>query len=90
MNDLDFSGSAVLRAVVTELAGHGITFVLCDVQSPVLAELRRDGLIELLGEAHLFDAPQDVLAAYGQEPPPKVAHVSRGQTPEQNDSVTGR
>jgi sulfate permease, SulP family len=90
VSDLDFSGSAVLRAVITELAGHGITFVVCDVQSLVLAELKRDGLFELLGEEHVFDAAPDVLAAYEQEPPSAVAHVSRGQTPEQNDSVTRR
>ncbi len=69
IEDLDFSGSAVLRATIAELRKHGITFVLCDVQEPVRAELRRDGLLELIAEALVFDDANDVLAAYKALPP---------------------
>ena len=69
IEDLDFSGSAVLRATIAELGKHGIAFVLCDVQEPVRAELKRDGLLELIGEGLVFDDTNDVLAAYRALPP---------------------
>jgi hypothetical protein len=46
-----------------------VAFVICDVQGPVMDELRRDGLIDLIGEEHLFDDPSAVLAAYPNLPP---------------------
>ena len=39
IEDLDFSGSAVLKATIEALRQHGVTFALCDVQEPVMAEL---------------------------------------------------
>ena len=39
IEDLDFSGSAVLKATIEELRKHDVTFVVCDVQEPVLDEL---------------------------------------------------
>ena len=73
IEDLDFSGSAVLRATVDELGKRGVTFVACAVQEPVLAELKRDGLLEIIGEEHLFHAPADVLRAYRALPPDTAA-----------------
>jgi SulP family sulfate permease len=67
LEDLDFSGSAVLRAVITKLTEEGVTFVVCDVPDPVLAELDRDGLLELIGERHLFADVREVLVAYERE-----------------------
>jgi SulP family sulfate permease len=69
IEDLDYSGSAVLKATVDELGRRGITFVACAVQEPVLAELKRDGLLETIGEQHVFDAPDDMLRAYRALPP---------------------
>ena len=64
VEDLDFSGSAVLKATLEDLGRRGITFVATDVQEPVLAELKRDGLLEVIGEAHVFEGVGDVLRAY--------------------------
>ena len=69
IEDLDFSGSAVLKALVEGLGKRGITFVLCDVQDPVRAELKRDGLVELIGEARIFEDANDVLRAFKARPP---------------------
>jgi MFS superfamily sulfate permease-like transporter len=77
IEDLDYSGSAVLRATVDELGRRGVTFVACAVQEPVLAELKRDGLLEIIGEEHLFHAPADVLRAYRALPPDTGANVAQ-------------
>ncbi len=64
MNDLDYTGSAILRHGLDQLQQAGITFVLCDVQEPVLAEMKKDGLVDLIGEQHFFGDTDDVLKAY--------------------------
>ena len=64
VEDLDFSGSAVLKGMVEGLAKRGITFVVCDVQDPVQAELKRDGLFDLIGDKFVFADVNDVLRAY--------------------------
>jgi high affinity sulfate transporter 1 len=70
IDDLDFSGSAVLKATIEHLRKQGITFVLCDVQEPVQAELKRDGLLELVGDGLVFEGVRDVLRAYTSLPSP--------------------
>jgi sulfate permease, SulP family len=64
MGDLDFTGSAVLRRGLEQLKQAGVTFVLCDIQDPVRAEMKKDGLLEIIGEEHVFADTDDVLAAY--------------------------
>ena len=64
MDDLDYTGSAILRRGLDQLQQAGITFVLCDVQEPVLAEMKKDGLVDLIGEQHFFGDTDDVLRAY--------------------------
>ena len=61
IEDPGYSASAVLRATVDELGKRGVTFVACGVQAPVLAELKRDGLLEIIGEEHMFDAAAGML-----------------------------
>ena len=77
MEDLDFSGSAVLKATIEALRKQSVTFALSDVQEPVMAELRRDGLLEIIGEEHVFDTPADVLRAYRALPPGTGAKVAQ-------------
>jgi SulP family sulfate permease len=79
IEDLDFSGSAVLKAVVEGLGKQDVTFVLCDVQEPVQAELKRDGLLELIGDAMVFADVNDVLRAYEALPP--VGRDESGRAP---------
>jgi SulP family sulfate permease len=83
IEDLDFSGSAVLKATVQGLGKQGVTFVLCDVQDPVRAELKRDGLLGLIGEARIFEDANDVLRAFKALPP--AAEGERGQAPDTRD-----
>ena len=42
-----------------------------------MEELRRDGLLELIGEEHVFDAPADMLRAYRALPPDTGAKVAQ-------------
>ena len=64
IQDIDYSGSAVLESVIAELRQQGVTFVLCDVSDPIVAELRRDSLLATVGEDHLYADAHDVLEAY--------------------------
>jgi len=64
MDDLDYTGSAVLRRALDGLRKAGITFVACDVPEPVLRELERDGLLAEVGREHVFGDTDDVIKAF--------------------------
>jgi sulfate permease, SulP family len=64
MDDLDYTGSAILKRVLDGLAAEGITFVACDVPVPVLLELEHDGLLDQIGREHIFGDTDDVIKAY--------------------------
>jgi len=64
LDDLDYTGSAVLKRVMDGLREEGITFVACDVPEPVLRELVRDGLLSEIGRDHVFGDTDDVIKAY--------------------------
>ena len=64
LDDLDFTGSAVLARILEKLSRDGIVFVVCDVQKPVLKELKRDGLLATIGAEHVFGDTDDVIKAY--------------------------
>ncbi len=68
IDDVDFSGSAVLKSVVESLQKQGITLVICDIPDPVLAELKRDELLGVIGDENVFADVQDVLEAYQARP----------------------
>lgn len=71
IGDIDYSASETIRTVHDELADRGVTLVLCNLIPEVRAELDRDGIIELLGEDHVFDWIDEALAAYtGVTTPP--------------------
>jgi len=64
LDELDYTGSAVLRRVLDGLRKEGIAFVACDVPEPVLQELERDGLLSEIGREHVFGDTDDVIKAY--------------------------
>jgi len=64
LDDLDYTGSAVLKRVLDGLRKEGIEFVACDVPEPVLQELERDGLLSEIGREHVFGDTDDVIKAY--------------------------
>ena len=79
--DIDFSGSAVLRAVIEELGKHDVTFVVCNVTDPVRRELERDGLVGLLGEGHIFSGAAAMLRAYQAQSPPAAPPAASATRP---------
>jgi SulP family sulfate permease len=62
--DVDYTGSAMLRAGIERLQRHGVTAVICEVPDEVKAELDKDGLTELVGADNFYGDIDDVLAAY--------------------------
>ena len=64
VGDLDYSASETIRALHDELAQRHVTLVVAGVSDEVKAEMERDGLIELLGADHVFDWPDQAVAAY--------------------------
>jgi len=62
--DVDYTGSAMLRAGIERLQRHGITAVLCEVPDEVKAELDKDGLTALIGADNFYGDVDDVLEAY--------------------------
>jgi high affinity sulfate transporter 1 len=69
IEDIDYTGSAMLRALVEELSERGVTFVVDHLPEPARKELERDGLLDVIGREHLFAGFQEVLAAYDALPP---------------------
>jgi len=63
--DVDFTATLWLERTVRDLSAHGITVVLCDVADPVRAELKRDGVLDLVGEENVHPDTDDVVRAYG-------------------------
>jgi high affinity sulfate transporter 1 len=51
---LDLTTAEMLRGLLRELQAAGIAVYLADVHAPVLAEGRKAGLIDVIGEDHLF------------------------------------
>ena len=74
MDDLDYTGSALLRRALEAFRSEGVTFVACDVPAPVLRELERDGLLDEMGRDHIFGDTDDVVREYKR----RVLHDTRG------------
>ena len=53
-SDLDLTSSDVLKSLVKELQGKGMAVAMADVHTPVREFSRKTGLLELIGEDHLF------------------------------------
>jgi high affinity sulfate transporter 1 len=53
-DEIDVTSTDVLKGMVKELHAKGIVVYLTDVHAPVLEHARKTGLIESIGEDHLF------------------------------------
>ena len=53
-DQLDLTSVEVIKGLVKELRGHGIAVYLADVHAPVLEYARQTGLLESIGEDHVF------------------------------------
>lgn len=69
MPDVDFTGAQTLRQVHDELAEHGIRLVMARTSPPVVTQLERYGLVELLGPNAFFPTVTAVVAAFSARPP---------------------
>lgn len=69
MPDVDFTGAQTLRQVHDELAEHGIRLVMARTSPPVVTQLERYGLVELLGPDAFFPTVTAVVAAFSARPP---------------------
>jgi SulP family sulfate permease len=53
-DEIDLTSTEILKGLVKELLGYGIKLYLADVHAPVLEHSRRSGLLESIGEDHVF------------------------------------
>jgi sulfate permease, SulP family len=64
---LDVTGSDVLKALVKELKAAGIAVYAAEVHAPVIEFARKSGLLEVIGEDHLFPTIDSALAVIDTE-----------------------
>jgi SulP family sulfate permease len=62
--ELDITSSEVLKGLVKELRGRGIAVYLTEVHGPVVEFSRRSGLLDEIGEDHIFPTIDAALAAF--------------------------
>lgn len=63
MNLIDSSGMAALSEVVAQLRAEGIGFSVARMHEPVMADLRRDGLVDLIGADNFHPTVTAAVAA---------------------------
>jgi sulfate permease, SulP family len=60
--DIDFTGSNMLQKLITELRGRGVDVAIARMSSErALAAARRTGLIDVLGEDHVFRSVEEAV-----------------------------
>lgn len=64
---IDLSGIQALIELVQEMEENGTEIYLTSVQPKVLEQMRRGGLIELIGEEYVFDSAEDAIVIAQQE-----------------------
>jgi high affinity sulfate transporter 1 len=64
VTDIDFSAGQALVDAMSTLEPAGTTLVLARVKSDVRAELARYGILDRIGEEHVFDSIGDVQEAF--------------------------
>ncbi len=64
---IDLSGIQGMIDLVKELEGHGTEVYLTSVQPKVLEEMRKGGLIDLIGEEYIFDSAEEAIIVAQKE-----------------------
>ena len=76
-DSLDLTSSDVLKSLVKELQGKGMAVVMAEVHAPVREFGRKTGLLDLIGEDHIFPtlelAVQHVEAMASSQPGPSLS-----------------
>jgi SulP family sulfate permease len=65
MSDLDYTGSRALTEILDELDHDHITFAIARAGQHACDGLRRSGLLERIGEDHLFASVDEAVQALG-------------------------
>ena len=64
IGDIDYTSIETMKVICNQLKMRKITLVMCDVVSPVMDELIKDGLIDMIGKEYVFETVNDVMEAY--------------------------
>lgn len=64
---IDLSGIQGMIDLVKELEGHGTEVYLTSVQPKVIEEMRKGGLIDLIGEEYIFDSAEEAIIVAQKE-----------------------
>lgn len=68
IDDVDFTGGKTLLELARQLADRGVVLCIAAAE-PLMPELERFGVLDALGEEHVFDSLDDAIAAF---------HVAQG------------
>jgi SulP family sulfate permease len=66
INDIDTTGAEALEQTIEDLDKHGVTFGVARAGEPVRELLRRYGLMDKIGDGHIFETNRDAVAAFHQ------------------------
>ena len=64
---IDLSGIQALIELVEELESHGTEVYLTSVQPKVLEEMRKGGLVDMIGEEYIFQSAEQAIVIAQQE-----------------------
>jgi MFS superfamily sulfate permease-like transporter len=70
IGDIDYSGADAIRAVVEDLRGRGVTFVMAEVDMEVQALLDAYGLTDRIGKENIYPTSHDIADAFGRATAP--------------------
>jgi len=73
ISDIDVTGAQVLRQIHTELAERHVRFVISTVLHRVKVQLKRYGLIDLLGQDAIYETVKEAVQAFESGPHPPLA-----------------
>jgi SulP family sulfate permease len=62
--EMDTTASSEFAELYTSLAGEGVEVLLARVHAPVLSFMRRDDVVEMIGEDNIFLTVRDAVAAF--------------------------
>jgi high affinity sulfate transporter 1 len=64
IDDIDFTAGQTLVELASQLSGRGVVFAVADVQPEVLTVLDRFGLVNAIGQDHVYSVLDDAVAAF--------------------------
>jgi len=64
-SNLDITSAEKLRELVESLRSAGVGFALAEARLPVIEAARRDGLLDVIGEDHVFHTVGEAIAELG-------------------------